>query len=430
MRATPSGPRGRTELARNQSVSDELLRMNVTVFNIYFGSESLGTGLVASDLAGALARAGHHVRVVTTSADYGLLRPCSAPSDADAAQPAGVAIKRIPVPFSVPIAPLRRAALYSIYLFAAAPYGLFGPRPDVVISIIPPSLAGVPAQMVARIRGASLVLDVEDLYGGSGFRSGFLGRCNAMVERWMLRKASCIRVLTEAVAVRVRSIAGHNAETRVVPVWTDPDAVTPGGDGRAFRREHGLDGMFVVLHSGNLGALGGQSVVLDTAERFRSITNLCFVFVGGGYGAAKLRVEASMRGLRNVRFFERVPRARLSDMLAAGDVALSTLDPRIRQTSIPSKTFTYMAAGLPVIAVLDSNNAASAAVEAAGCGWVVLPGSADELSRVLSFVMQLSPQARRAMGQAGRAYVERAHSKAACTTEFVRLIEAAHRARG
>ncbi len=410
-------------------MSDESLGMNVTVFNIYFGSESLGTGLVASDLAGALARAGHHVRVVTTSADYGLLQPCSASGDADAAQPAGVVIKRIPVPFSLPIAPLRRAALYGIYLFAAAPCGLLGPRPDVVISIIPPSLAGLPAHMVARIHGASLVLDVEDLYGGSGFRSGIAGRCNAMVERWMLRKATCIRVLTESVAVRVRSIAGHDAQTRVIPVWTDPDGVTPGGDGHSFRREHGLDGMFVVLHSGNIGALGGQSVVLDTAERFRSTTDLCFVFVGGGYGASKLRAEASMRGLRNVRFLERVPRSRLSDMLAAGDVALSTLDPRIRQTSIPSKTFTYMAAGLPVIAVLDSDNAASVAVEAAGCGWGVPPGSADELSRVLSFAMQLSPEARCAMGQAGRTYVQKVHSKAVCTTDFLRFIESAHPAR-
>lgn len=399
--------------------------MNITLFNIYFGSESLGTGLVASDLAGALARAGHRVLVVTTSADYGLLRPRSARKDADSAQPAGVVVKRVPVPFSLPIAPLRRVMLYGIYFLAAGPCGLFGPRPDVVISIIPPSLAGLPAQVVARIRGASLVLDVEDLYGGAGFRSNIAGRCNEIVERLMLRNASSIRVLTEAVATRVRSLTRHDVRTCVVPVWTDPEAVTPDGNGRSFREAHGLDGAFVVLHSGNIGALGGQSVVLDAAERLRSVEGLCFVFVGGGYGATKLRAAASMRGLSNVRFIERVPRAQLSDMLAAGDVALSTLDARIRQTSTPSKTFMYMAAGLPVLAALDGTNAAAVAVRAAACGWVVPPGSADELSRTILTAMQLSPRARCAMGHAGREYVLKAHSKAACTADFVRLVESA-----
>ena len=402
--------------------------MNVTIFNIYYGSESIGTGLVASDLAGALAHAGHQVRVVTTSADYGLLRPRSTPHDVDEAQHSQIVVKRIPVPFFIPSSALRRAALYGIYLVAAGPYGLCGPRPDVVISIIPPSLAGIPAQIVAWLRGARLVLDVEDLYGGSGFRSGIAGRCNALVERWMLRHASHIRVLTDAMAVRMRSIAGVHAPTRIVPVWTDPDVVTDSGDGLAFRREHGLEGAFVVLHSGNIGALGGQAVVLDVAERLKGDQTVCFVFVGGGYGATKLREEASRRGLGNVRFFERVPRVQLSDMLAAGDVALSTLDARIRQTSTPSKTFTYMAAGLPVLAVLDAGNAAATAVNSAGCGWVVLPGSVDELLRAITGAKELSSETRRVMGKAGRAYVLRWHAKGSCTANFVRLTEFAQSA--
>jgi colanic acid biosynthesis glycosyl transferase WcaI len=399
--------------------------MNITLFNVYFGSESLGTGLVAYDLAIALAQAGHDVRVVTSSADYGSLEPRSTPRGTDMSPHVRVTVTRIPVPYFIRIARLRRAALYGIYLLAAGPCGLRGPRPDVVLSIIPPSLAGLPAQFVAHVCGARLVLDVEDLYGGDGFRSGIAGWCNAMVERWMLRNASCIRVLTASMASHIRSIAGRDDRTRVVPVWTDHDAITPSGDGLAFRREHGLEGAFVILHSGNIGALGGQSVVLDAAERLRSDATYRFVFVGGGYGATRLREEASRRNLRNVCFLERVPRVRISDMLASGDLALSTLDSRIRQTSTPSKTFSYMAAGLPILAVLDELNAAARAVRLAGCGWIVPPGSTEALCEAIVSARDLPAATRRAIGMAGREFVQREHSKDRCTSNFVQLVESA-----
>lgn len=390
----------------------------MTILNIYYGSESIGTGLVASDLAAALAAAGHRVRVVSTSADYGRLRPSTVSDGADAESPDRVTVRRIPVPFRWKEGRMRRFGTYLAYLAAAAPAALAGGRTDVVLAMTPPSPTGIPAVLVARLRGARLHLDVEDLYGDSDLGTSLAARINRHLERWLLRRAHSIRVLTPAMRDCVERMADPAGGVHVVPVWTDTEAIHDRGDGERFRRAHGLEGMFVALHCGNIGALGGQAPILGCARRLRDEA-IRFVFVGGGYGLESLRKEVLRDRLSNVLFLDRVPRSELSNLFAAADVGLVTLDPRIRGSSTPSKTFAYMAGALPVVASLDSENAAAKAVSAGGAGWVVAPGSTESMLTAIAEARSMAERDLRDMGRRGRRHVCLSHKRSRCLERFL-----------
>jgi len=400
--------------------------VNVAVLNLYYGGESIGTGLVAAEVAAALAEAGHRVRVVTTTADYGRLGPCTLSAGNGDAHAPGVRVSRIPVPFGIAGSRLRRSLTYGAFLLGAVPVGLRSGRAEVVLSIVPPSVAALPAFLLSRCLGARLLLDVEDLYGVNDFGGSIAARFNAWLERRMLRRADGVRVLTCEMKERVRRVAAPAGGVHVVPVWTDPEAIHDRGDGRAFRRRHGLEGMFVLLHCGNVGELGGQAPILECAEHLAA-EPVRFVFVGGGYGVDRLRRTATGRGLENVLFVDRVPRAEISDMFAAGDVGVVTLDSRIRRSSTPSKTFAYMAAGLPVLAALEAGNAAAVAVTTADAGWVVPPGSAGELLAAIGRARSAAPDDRARMGRAGRAHVVASCNRRECLDRFVRLVESVGR---
>jgi glycosyltransferase involved in cell wall biosynthesis len=396
--------------------------VRVTILNIYYGSESIGTGLVASDLAAALAEAGHHVQVVSTSADYGRLRPETVSSGCDSADPDRVRVRRIPVPFRWTGSLVRRLGTYVAFLGAAAPAAWLGGRTDVVLAMVPPSMAGMPAVLLSRIRNARLHLDVEDLYGASDLGNSIAARLNAQLERWLLKRAHCIRVLTPEMKLHVERVAAPAGGVHVVPVWTDTDSIHERGDGAEFRRAHGLDGVFVALHCGNIGSLGGQNVILECARHLLA-EPVRFVFVGGGYGVDALRRRVLRDRLSNVVFLDRVPRAVLPNLFAAGDVGLVTLDPRIRGSSTPSKTFAYMAAALPVVAALDPDNAAARAVRAGSAGWVVAPGSADSMMDAIAEARSMAPNDLRRLGLAGRRHVLQSHKRSRCLEKFVQLME-------
>lgn len=396
--------------------------MNVTVLNVYYGAESIGTGLVAAEIATALAESGHRVHVVTTTADYGRLTPGTIPRRKGDSSGPGLRVSRIPVPFGIAGSRSRRLLTYGAFLLGAVPMGLRGGRSEVVLSIVPPSMAALPAVLLTWCLGGRLLLDVEDLYGLNDFGRSIPARLNAALERWMLRRAGGVRVLTDEMKESVLRVAAPAGGVQVVPVWTDPEAIHDRGDGRGFRKRNGLEGKFVLLHCGNVGELGGQAPILECAERLAT-EPVRFVFVGGGYGLDRLEREASGRGLDNILFLDRVPRADISDMFAAGDVGLVTLDPRIRRSSTPSKTFAYMAAGLPVLAALDAGNAAAVAVATSTAGWVVAPGSVEAMMTGIAVARAATPDARAEMGRAGRAHVVASRNRRACLDTFVRLVE-------
>jgi hypothetical protein len=75
------------------------------------------------------------------------------------------------------------------------------------------------------------------------------------------------------------------------------------------------------------------------------------LFVGGGVKLSYLEKSIVEFGLNNVHFIEYQHRNELSRYLAASDIGLVSLSPRIEGLAIPTKTHGYLAAGIPVLSI-------------------------------------------------------------------------------
>ena len=90
-------------------------------------------------------------------------------------------------------------------------------------------------------------------------------------------------------------------------------------------------------------------MILKAAYQLEDLKDLTIVFLGDGKEKANLQKLASEMGLNNVRFFPPVPKAEMSDAIAAADVCIAILKPvEMYKTVYPNKVFDYMAAGRPV----------------------------------------------------------------------------------
>ena len=78
--------------------------------------------------------------------------------------------------------------------------------------------------------------------------------------------------------------------------------------------------------------------------------------------------------------------------------------------TIPGKVQSYLATGLPILAMLDGEGAA--VIEQSGAGAVCAAGAGAELARCVRSLMRLSPGERSAMGERGRLYGEREFGRA------------------
>jgi colanic acid biosynthesis glycosyl transferase WcaI len=130
-----------------------------------------------------------------------------------------------------------------------------------------------------------------------------------------------------------------------------------------------------------------------------------FVFVGDGAGKNALVEEAKKRELSNIMFIPFQPREQLPKVLAAADISLIILKIGAAFGSLPSKTYSIMASGRPIIACLDPDSEASELIERSGAGVSIPPEDPIALANSIK-ILKNDKELRAQYGRNGREYVE------------------------
>ncbi|HLH83898.1 MAG TPA: glycosyltransferase family 4 protein [Trebonia sp.] len=181
------------------------------------------------------------------------------------------------------------------------------------------------------------------------------------------------------------------------------------GAGAAIRQRYGLADRPVVVCVSRLVRRKGQDTLLRAWPRVQEeVPGAALLIVGGGPYAAALHAYAErMRLTPSVRFTGPVPAAELPAHYAAGDVFAMPCRTRRGGLDVEGLGIVYLeasATGLPVVGG-DSGGAPDAIMEGE-TGYVVPGRDTDALARRLVALLA-DPAVARAMGEKGRAWVER-----------------------
>lgn len=348
---------------------------HILLINQYFPPDTSATANKASSLATALASrftvtvlAGRPSYDPTEFHPYYLWRR---------RRQGGVSIERVGSTAYHRARNLRsRAANYLSYLALAVPRALAHDA-DVILAMTDPPVMGIAAAIVATLRRRTLVYNIRDLYPDMALAGGLLrpGPWAAWWERWhtwALRRATRIIVLGEDMRGRVAA-KGVDASRIVVVSDFAPisDSVVPPTDPVARQLRGPFP--FVVMHAGNLGFYGAWATLVEAARTLQT-DGVGLVFVGDG--AQKDRVQAMASGLANVRILPFRPPAEVPAVLAAGDLHVITIRRGLEGVVVPSKLYTLLAAGRPILAVAGATTDVARLVTAHECGIVVDPDDA------------------------------------------------------
>ncbi len=91
----------------------------------------------------------------------------------------------------------------------------------------------------------------------------------------------------------------------------------------------------------------------------------------------------SQADLPNVSLVDRVPDENLETLLSAADLWLIPYRKNVAGISVPSRFYNLLAVGRPVLIVSEPDAEAALTVTEHNVGWVVTPGDAKELARII-----------------------------------------------
>ena len=175
----------------------------------------------------------------------------------------------------------------------------------------------------------------------------------------------------------------------VVPPWADTEKIKPlPKEENDFARTHGLLNKTVVMYSGNMGHGHDIETILHAARRLRLREELHFMFIGAGPKWSLVEDAIRSEDFPNVTLLGWQAEEVLPYSLAAADVAVVSIEKGVEGISIPSKAFSFLAAGVPILLLSQRNSELAALIEQNQCGWIAEPGSVEGFLDVLDAVLE------------------------------------------
>ena len=401
--------------------------MRILVVSQYFWPENFRI----NDLVKEWVQRGHEVTVLTGLPNYpgGEVFPEYLQNPSNFERLGGVQIHRVPM-LARATGLLRLALNYISFVLGAS---LFGPwklrdyKPDVIFVFEPsPVTVGLPAVLFGRLKHCPVVFWALDLWPETLSAIGVVKHPKALsavanLVRFIYNR--CTLVLGQSRSF-LPSIARHcddPSKVRYFPSWAE-DVFQKQVD-EPVSEIPSAPGTLSILFAGNVGDAQDFPAILDAAESLKHRNDIRWLIVGDGRRSIWLSEQVQARGLGDrVFLLGRFPVERMPAFYAYADALLVSLkkDPTFSMT-IPGKVQSYLAAGRPVIGMLDGEGAD--VIKRAGAGLVSPAGDSAALAQSIKQFAETSPEERRQMGKQGQAFAKAEFDRNTLVTRLLNLLE-------
>lgn len=253
-------------------------------------------------------------------------------------------------------------------------------------------------------------------------KGGFIWKAGRLLENYTYRSADKIIVISNDIKKNIMEKGVPEEKIVVIPNWIDTETVKPvPRDENKLFDELNIDREgFYVTYAGNLGRAQSIGTILDAAEALKDRADIHFVIFGGGSGLeeAKKRIEL----LPNVSLFPLLPPQRVPEVYSLGDVSIVTCKKGFGKGAIPSKTFSIMATGTPILLSFDRDSELWNLIEEHDCGFVCDAENAKALAEAIIEARE-NPKTVRIKGDNALSLVQNEYSKEKSVGEYVSILK-------
>ena len=217
---------------------------------------------------------------------------------------------------------------------------------------------------------------------------------------WIYRRCDLIVAQSKSFIPQIQQRSGRPMRVEYFPSWAE--ALFDGAKVPSAPEVDAASGRFTVMFAGNIGEAQDFPAILAAAERLKSNPHIRWLILGDGRLASWVAQEIASRGLSHcVQMLGRYPLERMPSFFQHADALLVSLkDDPIFAMTIPGKLQSYLASGIPILAMLNGEGASL--LSAAGAGLACAAGDSDGLAAQVLRLTDMEPNERRSMAAAGK----------------------------
>jgi glycosyltransferase involved in cell wall biosynthesis len=384
--------------------------MNLLVVSQYFWPENFRV----NDLVAEFVKRGHQVTVLTGKPNYpaGKIFPefIAAPENFSAYN--GANIIRVPL-ITRGKGGLRLMLNYLSFALSATLFGLWwlrNQRFDAIFAFEPsPITVALPAVALRTQKQVPFtfwVLDLwpETLQALGVVRSKWLLGAVGKLVSFIYKRCDLILAQSKSFIPNIRHYAGSASRIEYFPSWSEQLFNT--SDTVPAPELTSDTNTFNIMFAGNIGDAQDFPAILSAAEQLKEHKHIRWLIVGDGRMSQWVANEIRDRNLQDqVLLLGRHPVERMPSFFKHAHALLVTLkNEPVFSLTIPGKLQAYLAAGLPILAMLNGEGATL--IQQANAGLACPAGNYQALAAAVLKLSEMSPTEREQMGKNGLKFSE------------------------
>lgn len=362
--------------------------MKILIVSQYFWPEDFRI----NDLALSLVEKGHQVTVITGNPNY----PKGQFNVGYGFKYSNETYKEIRI-YRVPIVPRGNNGFmllmnYISFVFFGSLFTFFHKiRYDQVFAVnYSPITAVIPGIVYCLKNKKKISIWVQDLWPESvvaagSYKSTFIKNLVEQLVIHIYRNSNLIFVANKGFVKSIREKGVLNDKIKYMPNWAE-ELYELNIDNDFKCLNDSLPESFTVMFAGNLGDAQDLEAIIEAAKLTRNNDKIQWVILGEGRKKGLLTKLVEDNDLhKTVKLLGRFPKESMPSFFAQADVMLVSLrDEYIYSLYVPGKVQAYMAAGKPILTMMDG--AGSDVVLEADCGLTAPAGDFVQLaSNVLKY---------------------------------------------
>jgi colanic acid biosynthesis glycosyl transferase WcaI len=379
--------------------------VRILVVTQYFWPENFRI----NDLVSEFCKLDHEVTILTGYPNYPseVIFPEFRLNPSAFASFEGANVVRVPV-ISRGKGGLRLLLNYASFAIFAAVLGIWrlrGQNFDVIFVFEPsPITVGLPAISLSYIKRIPLVFWVLDLWPQTleavgVVRSRYILTAIGHLVTFIYNRCDLILAQSKSSIPQIRLYCQEKIKVEYFPSWSDARFDFEMVD--LAEEVPVVEGVFSVMFAGNIGDAQDFPAILDAAEILKEYEGVRWLIVGTGRASEWVRSEVIRRGLEHCFLLlgsyhvDRMP-----SFYKHADALLVSLKAKsIFAMTIPGKLQSYLAAGIPVLAMLNGEGASI--ICRSGAGIATPAGDGAALANAVMQMVNMNIEERLKMGRAG-----------------------------
>lgn len=403
----------------------------ILIHSLIFSPDGVSTAYLYNDIALAFQREGHEVVVVSTTPHFNAVpeqlekQPLrwGVPGLYKVSDFHGIRVYHVPQKkFKSTVLRLLGFVYWHIISFFLV---LSVRNVDVILSPSPPLTIGRLNLWLGRLKRCKVVYNVQEIYPDIlGKDSGLVYRVLSRMERKIYAKSDAVTTIDQVFHDTIAGRFKDPSRLHVIPNFVDTDLYRPGvGHAGLDHRLFPETSSVRVLYAGNIGFAQDWEPLVELARATRDVAVEYFVIGEGVRRGYLLEAKQSFQ-LDNLHILPYQPRELMPQILDYSDVQFIFMHPEMDMQGFPSKVYTVMACGRPLLVCSGEGTPIVNFLSGIGCAKLITDRALSaKVPQMAGWLSSVTREELRAMGEKGLEEIRNHYTKEIVTGQYIELID-------